>query len=294
MGGAILAGVFFGDRCSPVSTSAMLVSSVTGTDLYDNIKRMVRSAMVPFLLSCVVYLIIGSQGGAGTASGDAVRVFRDSFIIHPVCLLPAIVILVMALFRMDVKITMAVSVVFAVSIAILLQHTEVAGLAVMLVRGFHPESAELAAILGGGGIVSMVRTACIVGLASCYSGIFQGTGLLDFMKKRIEDMAHGTTAFLAITVTSLLASALACNQTLAIMLVQQLCDGLGLEKEEFAIIMEDTVVVMAPLIPWSIANNVPLSSVGANSSSTLAACYLFLLPAYGLLKSFVMKYRENQ
>ena len=38
MGGAILSGVFWGDRCSPVSTSALLVSEVTGTNLYNNIK----------------------------------------------------------------------------------------------------------------------------------------------------------------------------------------------------------------------------------------------------------------
>lgn len=33
-GGAILAGIFFGDRCSPVSTSALLVSELTKTDLF--------------------------------------------------------------------------------------------------------------------------------------------------------------------------------------------------------------------------------------------------------------------
>ena len=36
-GGAVLAGSFFGDRCSPMSTSALLVSTVTKTDLYRNI-----------------------------------------------------------------------------------------------------------------------------------------------------------------------------------------------------------------------------------------------------------------
>lgn len=43
-GGAVLSGIFFGDRCSPVSTSAMLVSEVTRTDLYENIKGMVKKS----------------------------------------------------------------------------------------------------------------------------------------------------------------------------------------------------------------------------------------------------------
>ena len=33
LGGAILSGVFFGDRCSPMSSSALLVATITDTDI---------------------------------------------------------------------------------------------------------------------------------------------------------------------------------------------------------------------------------------------------------------------
>ena len=58
-GGAILAGIFFGDRCSPVSTSALLVSELTKTDLFSNIRNMLRSALVPFALCCIIYAQLG-------------------------------------------------------------------------------------------------------------------------------------------------------------------------------------------------------------------------------------------
>ena len=58
-GGAVLAGAFFGDRCSPVSTSALLVSELTKTDIYGNIRRMLRTALVPFLLSVAFYFALG-------------------------------------------------------------------------------------------------------------------------------------------------------------------------------------------------------------------------------------------
>lgn len=35
LGGAILAGVYVGDRCSPVSTSALLVKQLTHTNLFN-------------------------------------------------------------------------------------------------------------------------------------------------------------------------------------------------------------------------------------------------------------------
>lgn len=58
VGGAILAGVYFGDRMSPVSTSALLVSVLTEVDLYTNIRNMAKSAVLPFLISCVIYLLL--------------------------------------------------------------------------------------------------------------------------------------------------------------------------------------------------------------------------------------------
>ena len=42
LGGAILAGVYVGDRCSPVSTSALLVKQLTHTNLFNTIARMLR------------------------------------------------------------------------------------------------------------------------------------------------------------------------------------------------------------------------------------------------------------
>ena len=66
LGGAILAGVYVGDRCSPVSTSALLVKQLTHTNLFNTIARMLRTGAVPFVLSCVVY-------GCGCGGGVAVR-----------------------------------------------------------------------------------------------------------------------------------------------------------------------------------------------------------------------------
>lgn len=54
-GGVALSAAFFGDRCSPISASALLVADLTGTDFYNNLKRMVKSAAVPFVLTCAAY-----------------------------------------------------------------------------------------------------------------------------------------------------------------------------------------------------------------------------------------------
>lgn len=43
-----------------MSTSALLVSELTGSDIYTNIKNMIKSAAVPAVLTCVIYAVLGS------------------------------------------------------------------------------------------------------------------------------------------------------------------------------------------------------------------------------------------
>ena len=42
--GVLMSGVYFGDRCSPVSSSATLVAGITDTKIYDNVKEMVKNS----------------------------------------------------------------------------------------------------------------------------------------------------------------------------------------------------------------------------------------------------------
>ena len=72
----------------------------------------------------------------------------------------------------------------------------------------------------------------------------------------------------------------ACNQTLSIMLTHFLYKDTVSNKEQFAVNIENTVVVIAALVPWSIACAVPLTAAGAPIQSILAAFYLFLLPLW--------------
>lgn len=93
-------------------------------------------------------------------------------------------------------------------------------------------------------------------------------------------LGQSITKFGAVLVISVLTSAIACNQTLAVMLTHQICKDNISTKEQMALYLEDTVIVIAPLIPWSIAGAVPLASADAPMTSYFFAFYLFMLPLY--------------
>ena len=258
LGGAILAGVYVGDRCSPVSTSALLVKQLTHTNLFNTIARMLRTGAVPFVLSCVVYVAAAvvewlcASGGSGFGAASA-----------------------------------------AATVCVGVQHMEWAELLRLLIFGYHAQNPQVAALLDGGGILSMLTVMATVCISSAYAGIFAETRMLARLQQVIEMLGHRIGACGATMITATCAAALACNQTLTIMLTHQLCGGLygddESERSAQAIDLEDSAVVIAPLIPWSIAGAVPLATINAPTLSLAAATFLYLLPLSRMLASAVRR-----
>ena len=282
-GGAILSGVYFGDRCSPVSTSALLVAELTETGIYTNIKNMIKSALAPFTITCILYLTVSIQLHGKTEMPDLGHAFGSEFRLSWIALLPAAVILLLSVMQAGVKIAMIASIVTAIPVCIGLQNMAFTELPELLLNGFHSTDVAVAAMLNGGGITSMLKVGAIVCISSSYSGIFQATGILNGFQKMVCLLADRTKPYFAVLVTSILTSVMACNQTLAIMLTGQLCSRTEPDKLRFANNLEDSAVIIAPLVPWSIACVVPLTAAGAPGYSVLFAVFLYLLPLCDLV-----------
>lgn len=282
-GGAILSGVYFGDRCSPVSTSALLVAELTETGIYTNIKNMIKSALAPFTITCILYLTVSIQLHGKTEMPDLGHAFGSEFRLSWIALLPAAVILLLSVVQAGVKIAMIASIVTAIPVCIGLQNMAFTELPELLLNGFHSTDVAVAAMLNGGGITSMLKVGAIVCISSSYSGIFQATGILNGFQKMVCLLANRTKPYFAVLVASILTSVMACNQTLAIMLTGQLCSRTEPDKLRFANNLEDSAVIIAPLVPWSIACAVPLTAAGAPGYSVLFAVFLYLLPLCDLV-----------
>lgn len=291
-GGAVLSGVYFGDRCSPVSTSALLVAELTATNIFDNIRRMLRSALVPFLLSCGIYLALGLLWPAAGESQDLRALFAREYVLHPLALLPAAAILVLALFRVPVKPAMSVSILCALPLCLFLQQRSLSELLYASLFGYRCADAELAAMLDGGGILSMLNVIGVVLLSGSYSVLFQKTGLLDGIRNRLSSLAGRMGPYPVTLLTSLVSVAVSCNQSLSSILCVQLCGGLYADKGELALDLEDSVVVIAAVIPWCIACSVPLAMTNAPVSAIAFACYLWLLPLWRLAGALLKKKKQ--
>jgi NhaC family Na+:H+ antiporter len=57
--GAIISGAYFGDKISPLSDTTNLASAMAGTDLFTHIRYMLFTTIPSFILTLIIFLIIG-------------------------------------------------------------------------------------------------------------------------------------------------------------------------------------------------------------------------------------------
>ena len=293
VGGAVLSGIYFGDRCSPMSTSALLIAELTKTNLYTNIKLMIKTSIVPFIVTCLFYLLLGFKSTVSNISVDVTEIFKQNYNLNIIVIIPAILIVILSILKINVKKTMLVSIVISFIIAIFIQRDSVVALINYCIFGYHHPNERLNLMMKGGGILSMVNVSLIVGISSSYSGIFKETKMLVSLKKHLKDFSKKTSSYFVIFLSSIISGAIACNQSLGTILTNELCGEL-VEKQKMAIILENTIILLVGLIPWNIAMGVPLKTIGIGVMSGIYAFYLYFLPLWNLFLGVIeeRKYKE--
>jgi len=298
--GAIISGAYFGDRSSPMSSSANLVATITETDLYINIKNMFRTSVIPFITCIIIYGVLSFQNPLYLGESDISAEIVKTFNLNWIAVLPALIILALAAFRVEVKLSMLVSIISGAAVAVLVQKESIADILRYVVMGYsRPEQSFLGDIIMGGGIASMLKVTLVVLVSFALSGVFEGTSLLKDVEGFICRLGGKIGIFATMIVTSVMTSSFGCSQTLAIMLTYQLVRNMynsaGIDKYELALDIEDTVIVIAPFIPWNIAGAVPAAALAADSSYAIYSYYLYLLPLASLIakkiKIFNLKHK---
>ena len=281
-GGAVMSGIYFGDRCSPVSSSANMVAGITGTQIYDNVKMMLKTGLLPFLAALAAYVVMSVTNPMNGADSAMMTSLEEEFTLSLWAFIPAIIIIGLPLLKVGVIKAMAASIVSGVLIAWLVQGETLLHIARVMVLGYESSSGGMSSILEGGGLVSMLEVAVIVGISSMYSGIFSGTHMLDNLQEKLGNACTRFGRFSVMLMMSVAMSSIFCNQTVGTlmcsdMLKKPYLDGGG-TKEELAIDMENSVILIACMLPWTIGCSVPLALLGVDMRALPFAVFMYAVP----------------
>lgn len=300
--GAIIAGAFVGDRCSPLSSSAHLVATITHTNLYDNLRNMVASSLWPLALSVLFYaglslhqpqltVQIAESTAESTIATELPKVFNLSLL----SLLPAAVILLLAIFRINVRLAMLASIGTGFAIAHSLQQVSLLSLFQFSLLGYQTNNPLLQSVLIGGGLLSMTKATIAVFISTAFAGIFSGSHLLSFANAKLQSIQTCRQLSRTTTLTSIFANLFGCTQTIGILLTEQVMRShyqrhySETANQQLALAIEDTAVVTAPLIPWNIAGLIPATVLAVGPGCIPYMAYLILLPLFSTIRPSTIK-----
>lgn len=290
-GGAVLSGAFFGDRSSPMSTSALLVATLTGTDLYNNIKNMFKTCVIPLVLTVITFQIF-NFGINANIDRHSIEALRIIFNFNPILIIPTITIIVLSIFRVNLKINLIISIAISIFFAAIFQDKSALEILNAIIFGMHLDS-EAGKLINGGGFISMLKMLLVVGISSGYFGFFKNTDLLTGVKRYIKKIFITFPDMLVMEIMSIIISAFSSNQTLSIMLTYEMARENYEDTSKLALDIENSAVMTSALIPWNIAGSSPMEMIGAPIFAIYFSFYHHYIILVNTLASIV-EFRRNK
>ena len=285
VGGAVIAGAYFGDKLSPLSDTTNLAAAVSKVDLFKHIKYLTYTTIPSISITLIVFIILGiNQSSSGvTDNSFLINTIENTFNISPVLFIVPIIVLIMIVKKTPPIKALTIGTLLGALFAILFQpqiinelsdssnSSIIASYKVLIDTitsdvSITTESEILNELFSTGGMIGMLNTIFLVMATMIFGGSMDAIGAIKSISKALLNLADNIFKLFASTVASCLALNLtASDQYLSIdvsgKMFEKAFEDKDLAPENLSRTLEDSATVTSALIPWN--------SCGAYHSSVL-------------------------
>lgn len=300
--GAIISGSYLGDKMSPMSDTTNLAPAVAEADIFDHIRSMMYTTGPAFIISLVLYGVLGMQYSAESINSELVEstlaAIEANFNMNVFLLLPALVVIVMAVRKAPSIPTLLLSALTAVILAMVCQGQSLSSILNILDCGFFVDSglAEFDKLVNRGGLQSMLWTAALGILGMLYGAIMEKTGLLTSFLEKLNPLVKTTGGLITtVIVTCTILLMATASQTLAIVVGGRMYISEFKKKDLLPQVLsrtlEDSGTIISPLVPWSLCGAYMAGTLGVSVVSYLPyAFFCWLCPILAIIYGFTGKF----
>lgn len=277
--GAVVSGAFFGDKVSPLSDTTNLAPAVTGVNLFDHIRNLMPTTLPSMAIALVIYLMVG-QGMVGDQAASFERIssitegLSQHFDITATSLLPALVVIALAVLRFPALPVLFVGVLLGGVMAFLQQGESISTLFTFAFSGYSIETgvAEIDGLLNRGGLQSMTWVITLLLIALSFGGILERTGcmhaIISAIVRRVRSFGGLQTSAIASSIsTNLVAGDPYLSITLTGRMFGPVYRGKGYSLLNLSRATEEGGTLISPLIPWNAGGAVVITALGLNSGA---------------------------
>ena len=285
VGGAVIAGAYFGDKLSPLSDTTNLAAAVTKVDLFRHIKYLTYTTIPSISITLIVFIILGFMqvSDGSTDNTYLLSAITEKFNITLILFSVPILVLIMIIKKTPPLIALVIGTLVGAVFAIIFQPQIISELSagsyskltntyvVIMDTITGPISIEtnnviLNDLFSTGGMLGMMNTIFLVIGTMVFGGVMEAIGALKTISKTLLQWADTSFKLFASTVASCLAlNVSASDQYLTIVVSGKMFEKAFKDKnlapENLSRTLEDSATVTSALIPWN--------SCGAYHSSVL-------------------------
>ena len=259
--GAVICGSMFGDKISPLSDTTNLAPAVAGAKLGDHVRSMLWTTLPPFLISLILFTILGIRQTSGDYSAGDLNLYIEAlngeFQLGFVTLIPAVLIIVLLLLKVEAIVALGISAVAAGAVSVFWQRASLQSVIQIAYNGYTTgiENGILQTILNRGGMSSMLQYVAIICFAVGMGGMLEKLGVLEnILEMIVSHIRSDGTLILATLLVGYVVSLISCSQPMAHVLTGRLMAPLFRERkiapEILSRCLEDAGTLAGPMIPW--------------------------------------------
>ena len=288
--GMSVSGAVFGDKMSPFSDTTNMAPAAAGTDVFTHIKSMLWTITPAFVISLILYFILGMQYNTTTPEAMAelnaiTSTLSSSFNISIALLIVPVLTILLVAKKVPATIALLIGAMMGTIVALIAQpQFSYVQVLTALASGFSGEF-EVAAVgklLNRGGISSMTSTIIYTIFAIELGEIMYQLGVLTVMLDKIRDRLEKPANLIITTLLSCLATVmLTTSQYMAILLpgevFQESYQKAKVAPSVLSRTLEDGGTLFAFLVPWSAAAIYSSGVLGISAVEYLPFAFLPLL-----------------
>lgn len=287
MAGAIISGCYLGDRTAPLSGIVNLTATMTGTDMLGNVKYMLKYTAIGVGVCTIFYAIAGAKftGGASGGITDLLAMLSANFDISILMVAPLVLMVVLVLaFKRNIVQSLLITLAFTLIIAVFAAKLPVSEIVTSVFKGFHPQDAQLAKMVSGSGIFSMLSAILSVIFSAVLNGLLGETDMLTCLLDRLnKPTIKEWRLMINAAVTSIVLTLVTCNQPICCMATGSYFspkfDELKITRRSLAHIICDNGIIISPIIPWNVNAMMASSVMGVGALKFLPFSIMcFILP----------------
>ncbi|SDD34795.1 Na+:H+ antiporter, NhaC family [Terribacillus halophilus] len=296
--GAIISGAYLGDKFSPLSETTNVAASMANVDLFSHIRHMLWDTIPAFLLSVLIYWIVGLNYASEVKSIEEIRTINthlaDTFVIHPLLLLVP-VLTVIALIKKYPTLPSLILISFVGAIlAYIVQGASVTEIIGAMTNGYSGDTGleSLNNLLHRGGITSMMGTIGLVLVATALGGMLEDIGVLKTITETFINRVKSTGSLIGSTVLSALVVGFATGaQILAVILpirtFKQAFEDRNLAAKNLSRCVEAAGAVGINMVPWSVPAFFAAGVLGVSPYDYIPfAFFIFLVPLINVIYGY--------